>query len=180
MTMSTMAPSAETPTWLRILLGIVLIIAGVVVLGNIVWFSVVGAMIIGIAAIVGGAFEIIHAFWTKGWGGFIWQIILGLLYVAAGIYIVTQPVGAVLALTWVIAIVFLALGLVRLIVGFQYWKEGGWLLVLSGIFGIAAGIIILSGWPESSMWVIGLLLGIDLIFSGVGWLTYAAASPARA
>jgi uncharacterized membrane protein HdeD (DUF308 family) len=180
MTMSTMAPSAETPSWLRILLGIVLIIAGIVVLGNVMWFSVVGAMIIGIAAIVGGAFEVIHAFWTKGWGGFIWQIILGLLYIAAGIYIVTQPIGAVLALTWVIAIVFLALGLVRLIAGFQFWSEGGWLLVLSGIFGIAAGIIILMGWPESSVWVIGLLLGIDLIFSGVGWLTYAAAGPSSA
>jgi len=88
-------------------------------------------------------------------------------------------VGAVLALTWVIAIVFLALGIVRLIAGFQFWSAGGWLLVLSGVFGIIAGIIILSGWPESSMWVIGLLLGIDLIFSGVGWLTYAAASPSR-
>jgi uncharacterized membrane protein HdeD (DUF308 family) len=178
MSMTGMAPVAGTPTWLRILLGIVLIIAGVVVLGNVVWFSVVGAMIIGIAAIVGGAFEVIHAFWTKGWGGFIWQVILGLLYIAAGIYIVTQPIGAVLALTWVIAIVFLALGLVRLIVGFQNWSVGGWLLVLSGVFGIIAGIIILSGWPESSMWVIGLLLGIDLIFSGFGWLTYAAVSPA--
>lgn len=176
----TMAPSAETPTWLRILLGIVLIIAGIVVLGNVMWFSAVGAMIIGIAAIVGGAFEVIHAFWTKGWGGFIWQIILGLLYIAAGIYIVSNPIGAVLALTWVIAIVFLALGLVRLILGFRFWSEGGWLLVLSGIFGIAAGVIILMGWPESSIWVIGLLLGIDLIFSGVGWLTYAAAGPSRA
>ena len=144
------------------------------------WFSALGAMIIGIAAIVGGAFEVIHAFWTKGWGGFIWQIILGLLYIAAGIYIVTRPVSAVPALTWVIAIVFLALGVVRLIAGFQFWSAGGWLLVLSGIFGIAAGIIILSGWPESSIWVIGLLLGIDLIFSGVGWLTYAAAGPSRA
>ena len=49
---------------------------------------------------------------------------------------------------------------VRLIAGFQFWSEGGWLLVLSGIFGIAAGVIILMGWPESSLWVIGLLLGI--------------------
>ena len=74
-------------------------IAGIVVLGNVMWFSAVGAMIIGIAAIVGGAFEVIHAFWTKGWGGFIWQIILGLLYIAAGIYIVSNPIGAVIALT---------------------------------------------------------------------------------
>jgi uncharacterized membrane protein HdeD (DUF308 family) len=179
MSMVAPAPSEDTPTWLRVLLGIVLIIAGLIVLGNIAMATVVVTMFIGIVAIVGGVFEIIHAFWTKGWGGFIWQIILGLLYIAAGIYIVTQPVGAVLALTWVIAIVFLALGLVRLIVGFQNWSAGGWLLVLSGIFGIIAGIIILSGWPESSVWVIGLLLGIDLIFSGFGWLTYAAAPETR-
>ncbi len=130
MTMSTMAPSAETPAWLRILLGIILIIAGVVVLGNVMWFSVVGAMIIGIAAIVGGAFEIIHAFWTKGWGGFIWQIILGVLYIIARIFVLSNPVEGVLTLTWVIAVVFIASGLVRLFIGFQTWSVGGWLLVL--------------------------------------------------
>ncbi len=168
------APSPDTPTWLRVLLGIVLIVAGLIVLGNIATATVVGTMLIGIVAIAGGVFEVIHAFWTKGWGGFIWQIILGVLYVIAGIYLVTRPVGGALALTWVIAIVFLALGVVRLIAGFQFRSAGGWLLVLSGIFGIVAGIIILSGWPESSMWVIGLLLGIDLVFAGVGWLMYAA------
>jgi uncharacterized membrane protein HdeD (DUF308 family) len=173
MSMVAPAPSEDTPTWLRVLLGIVLIIAGLIVLGNIAMATVVGTMFIGIVAIVGGVFEIIHAFWTKGWGGFIWQIILGILYVIAGIYLVTRPVGGALALTWVIAVVFLALGIVRLVAGFQYWKMGGWLLVLSGIFGIIAGIIILSGWPESSIWVIGLLLGIDLVFAGVGWLMYA-------
>ena len=173
MSMVAPAPSDDTPTWLRVLLGIVLIIAGLVVLGNIAMATVVGTLLIGIVAIAGGVFEIIHAFWTKGWGGFIWQIILGILYVIAGIYLVTRPVSGALALTWVIAIVFLALGVVRLIAGFQFWKVGGWLLVLSGIFGIIAGIIILSGWPESSIWVIGLLLGIDLVFAGVGWLMYA-------
>ena len=178
MSMTSMAPSAETPAWLRILLGIVLIIAGVVVLGNVVWFSLVGAMIIGIAAIVGGVFEIIHAFWTKGWGGFIWQIILGVLYIIAGIFVLSNPVEGVLTLTWVIAVVFIASGLVRLFIGFQTWSVGGWLLVLSGVFGIGAGIYILATLPASGLWVIGLLLGIDLIFGGVGWLMYASASPA--
>lgn len=179
MSMTPTAGASETPTWLRILLGIVLIIAGVVVLGNIVWFSAVGAIIIGIAAIVGGAFEIIHAFWTKGWGGFIWQIILGILYIIAGIFILSNPIEGVLALTWVIAVVFIAGGLVRLFVGFQTWSAGGWLLVLSGVFGIIAGIYILATLPISGLWVIGLLLGIDLIFGGVGWLMYASAGPSE-
>ncbi|HET7714189.1 MAG TPA: HdeD family acid-resistance protein [Bauldia sp.] len=178
MSMVAPLPSEDTPTWLRVLLGIVLIIAGLIVLGNIAMATVVGTMLIGIVAIAGGVFEIIHAFWTKGWGGFIWQIILGVLYVIAGIYLLTRPVGGALALTWLIAVVFLALGVVRLIAGFQIWKAGGWLLVLSGVFGIVAGIIILAGWPESSIWVIGLLLGIDLVFAGVGWLMCAWAPKA--
>jgi uncharacterized membrane protein HdeD (DUF308 family) len=178
--MSMTSAADGTPTWLRVLLGIVLIIGGVIVLGDVAMASFFSAIVIGIVAIVGGAFEIIHAFWTKGWGGFIWHVVLGVLYIIAGIYILNQPVAGLLALTWIIAIVFLASGVVRLFVGFQYWSEGGWLLVLSGVFGIIAGIIILSGWPESSLWVLGLLLGIDLIFSGVGWLMYAAVPSSRA
>ena len=178
--MSMTSAADGTPTWLRVLLGIVLIIGGVIVLGDVAMASFFSAIVIGIVAIVGGAFEIIHAFWTKGWGGFIWHVVLGVLYIIAGIYILNQPVAGLLALTWIIAVVFLASGVVRLFVGFQYWSEGGWLLVLSGVFGIIAGIIILSGWPESSLWVLGLLLGIDLIFSGVGWLMYAAVPSSRA
>ncbi len=175
----TSAAGVETPTWVRVLLGIVLIIAGVVVLGDVVLATVISTILIGIVAIVGGVFEIIHAFWTKGWGGFIWQIILGLLYVVAGIYLVTSPVSGALALTWIIAIVLLASGVVRLVVGFQHWSSGGWLLVLSGVFGIVAGLIILTGWPTSGLWVIGFLLGIDLIFSGVGWLVHAVTGGPR-
>ncbi len=145
MSMTSAAAFPETPTWLRVLLGIILIIAGVIVLGDVAWASLFSAFVIGIVAIVGGAFEVIHSFWTKGWGGFIWQIILGLLYIVAGVYIVTQPVAGLLALTWIIAIVFLAGGAVRIFVGFQHWSEGGWLLLISGVFGIIAGIIILGG-----------------------------------
>jgi uncharacterized membrane protein HdeD (DUF308 family) len=129
--------------------------------------------VIGICAIVGGGFEIIHAFWTKGWGGFIWQILLGLLYIAGGIALVSQPVAGSLALTYVLGLVLVISGFVRLYVGFTNRAESGWLLLLSGIFGILAGLVVLLGWPASGLWVIGFLLGIDLIFHGVGWLALA-------
>jgi uncharacterized membrane protein HdeD (DUF308 family) len=64
-------------------------------------------------------------------------------------------------------------GFVRLYVGFTNRAESGWLLLLSGIFGILAGLVVLLGWPASGLWVIGFLLGIDLIFHGVGWLALA-------
>ena len=167
------------PTWVRILLGVVLILGGLFVLGDVALATLVSTLFIGYTAIVVGAFEIIHAFWTKGWGGFAWHILLGALYIIFGWMVVNQPVTGALILTWVIALLFLASGIVRIIVAFRHWSEAGWLMLISGAFGILAGLIILSGWPTSSAWVLGLLLGIDLISHGVAWLTYGWLPAAR-
>jgi uncharacterized membrane protein HdeD (DUF308 family) len=171
------APASTTrgsePVWLYLLLGIVFVVAGIVVLGDVVFATIVSTIFIGLCVVFCGIFEIIHAFWTKGWGGFVWQILLGLLYIASGVILVRQPLTGALLLTWVLGIVLAAGGLVRVFLGFRNWVEMGWPLLLSGIFGVIAGFVILSGWPITGLWVIGFLLGIDLIFSGIGWLLFA-------
>ena len=98
---------------------------------------------------------------------------LGLLYIAGGIVLVSQPVSGSLILTYVLGVVLFASGCVRLYVGIRHWAGAGWLILLSGIFGILAGLVILVGWPVTGLWVIGFLLGIDLIFHGFGWLLLA-------
>ena len=86
--------SDTPPFWVCVLLGIVMILAGIMVLGDVVLVTVISTMFIGWASIVIGAFEVIHAFWTKGWGGFVWQVVLGILYIAFGVVIVSQPVAS--------------------------------------------------------------------------------------
>src|SRR3954468_6225021 len=81
------------PFWVCVLLGIVMVLAGILVLGDVVLVTVISTMVIGLTAIAAGAFEIIHAFWTKGWGGFLWQVLLGVLYVAFGVVLMRQPVA---------------------------------------------------------------------------------------
>lgn len=179
MSVNSMTVVREVPAWLCILLGLVFIAVGVIVLGDVVFATIVSAFVIGVAAIVGGAFEIVHAFWTKGWGGFIWQIVLGLLYIAGGVVLIQQPVAGALVLTWVLGIFILASGLVRIFLGFKHWEHAGWLLLISGLFGVVAGLIILSGWPVTGLWVIGLLIGIDLVVHGIGWLALALRPSAR-
>ena len=172
-------PSAR-PTWVRILLGIVFILAGVFVLGDVVVATLISAIFIGAMAIVAGGFEIVHAFWTKGWGGFLWQLLLGALYVAAGIVILTRPVQGALMLTYILGLVLAISGFVRIVMSFSHWQGGGWIMLLSGIFGVLAGLVILTGFPMTGLWVLGFVLGIDLIMHGVAWLTYAWAPAARA
>ena len=167
------------PLWLCILLGIFMIVAGFLVLGDVVFFTLISTLFIGWMAIFTGAFEIIHAFWTKGWGGFAWQVLLGILYIAVGVVIMNQPVTSALILTYVLGLLLLISGVVRVLLGFSHWKEAGWIMLLSGLFGILAGLVILTGFPMTGLWVLGFLLGVDLISHGLGWLTYAWQPAAR-
>jgi uncharacterized membrane protein HdeD (DUF308 family) len=161
------------PFWICLLLGIVMILAGFLVLGDIVLVTVVSTMFIGAVSIAVGAFEVIHAFWTKGWGGFLWQVLLGVLYLAFGFVLVTQPVTSALILTYVLGMLLLISGFVRILLGFSHWKDAGWIMLLSGVFGVAAGLVILTGFPMTGLWVLGFVLGVDLISHGIAWLTYA-------
>ena len=161
------------PTWVRVLLGIVMIATGLLVLGDIAVATLVSTIFIGLMAIIAGGFEIVHAFWTKGWGGFLWQLLLGALYVGFGLVLLNQPASGALILTYVLGLVLLLSGFVRVLLSFSHWREAGWLMLLSGAFGILAGLVILTGFPMTGLWVLGLLLGIDLISHGVAWLTYA-------
>src|SRR5689334_13478095 len=96
--------------WLCSLLGIVLIVVGIMVLGDAVTATVLSAIFIGAMAVVAGGFEIVHAFWTKGWGGFIWQIVLGLIYIAFGITLMSQPLSGAVVLTYVFGLLLVFSG----------------------------------------------------------------------
>jgi uncharacterized membrane protein HdeD (DUF308 family) len=160
------------PMWARVVLGIALIVAGIVVLGDIAIATLISTLFIGAVALVVGAFEIIHAFWTKGWTGFLWQILLGALYVVFGAVLISQPLAGALVLTLVLGMLLLMSGFVRIVLSITHWKDVGWIMLVSGIFGVLAGLVVLTGFPMSGLWVLGLVLGIDLISHGVAWLTF--------
>jgi uncharacterized membrane protein HdeD (DUF308 family) len=165
--------------WVCTLLGIVFIAAGILALGDVVFATIISVKLIGITAIVAGAFEIMHAFWTKGWGGFLWQILLGVLYLAFGLVLLTQPASGALILTYFLGAVLFASGLIRCVLSFAHWRQNGWMMLISGIFGVLAGLLILFGFPSISVWALGFLLGIDLISHGLAWLLYALRSVRR-
>lgn len=168
------------PIWVCALLGIVLIAAGVFALGDVVFATIVSVKLIGLTAIAAGAFEIIHALWTKGWGGgFLWQILLGALYLAFGFVLFTQPASGALVLTYFLGAALFASGLIRGVLSFAHWRQSGWAMLISGLVGVLAGSLILFGFPTISVWALGFLLGVDLISHGMAWLLYALQSVRR-
>jgi uncharacterized membrane protein HdeD (DUF308 family) len=159
--------------WVCALLGIVMIVGGILALSDVVFATIVSVKLIGVTIIAVGAFELLHAYWTKGWGGFLWQILLGVLYVSFGLVLLAQPASGALILTYFLGALLLASGIIRCVLSFAHWRQNGWMMLISGAFGLAAGLLILFGFPTISLWALGFLLGFDLLSHGIAWLLYA-------
>lgn len=165
-------PEAADPSWWgAILVGGIFIFAGLFVLGDVVAATVISAFLIGILLLVAGASEIFQAFSAQHWRGFILSMLVGLLYAICGLMLITDPARGSVILTLVFALSLIASGIVRIFQAVQYWQWFGSLLLISGIVGVVAGLVILAKWPVSGLWVLGLVVGIDLVLHGFWWIS---------
>jgi uncharacterized membrane protein HdeD (DUF308 family) len=147
-------------------LGILLIVLGATAIGSSVFMTLATMTLVGWLMIVGGIVQAIHAFTCKAWGGFFVDLLTGLLYTVTGFLVVANPGATAVALTLLIAMLLIFGGIFRIVVAlvirFQNWV---WLL-LHGAINLLLGISIWQHWPLSGLWVIGLFVGIDMIFNG--------------
>ncbi|MFV2092031.1 MAG: HdeD family acid-resistance protein [Hyphomicrobiales bacterium] len=161
-----------------IALGIILVLIGAVA---VIWpfFATLStALFVGWVLIAGGIAQVIHAFWVKDWGGFIWAMLIGLLETAAGIALLTYPVEGIVALTIYMAIVFIAEGALRIIMAFGHKPHAGWVwLLIGGIVSIGVGVMLWAKLPSSALWAIGLLVGVNVTVAG--WTLLMLAFAAR-
>jgi uncharacterized membrane protein HdeD (DUF308 family) len=163
-------------------LGILLIIGG----GSAIAFPFLGTLAVevwaAIAFAIAGVAQTVHAFAARSWGGFFLGLLVGLLYLATGVVLWVNPIGGVIALTAFLAAVLVVDGIFRSVMAFQIRPRTGWLwLLFGGVIGIILGLMIWQQLPSSAVWMLGLLLGINLVFSGVSFLMLgsAAAAPAE-
>jgi uncharacterized membrane protein HdeD (DUF308 family) len=162
--------------WLLIL-GVLLIVVGLVAMSS--WFiaTLATVTVVGTLLLVGGGVEVVTAFWAHGWRGFWMHLLGGVLYVVLGFFLVQRPLAAAAVFTLMVAAAFLVGGVFRIVIAvverFHSWP---WVL-LNGIVTLVLGILIWQEWPESAFWVIGLFVGIDMLFAG--WSCVMAALAVR-
>jgi uncharacterized membrane protein HdeD (DUF308 family) len=153
-----------------VLLGVALIILGVVALSAVVVASLAAAVAIGVLILMAGVAETLGAFWCRGWSGFFLHLLSGVLSIVIGVMFLRAPVGALAALTLLVAAFLLVGGIFKIIAALSYrFATWGWPL-LSGIIDVILGVMIWQEWPTSALWVIGLFLGINMIFRGINWV----------
>ncbi len=118
--------------------------------------------------IFSGGFQFVHAFQSKGIGPILWKLLVAILYLVVGIGFLTHPLIGMAAFTLMLAIFFVFEGVFDLIAYFQsrHVSGSGWML-FDGIVTLILGIMVWRHWPSSSTWVIGTLVGINLIMTGM-------------
>jgi len=157
-------------------LGIVLILAGLAAIAFPFLSTIAAKIVLGWLFLIGGATMIIHAFQAPGWKGFLWELLIGILYVVAGAYLAFFPLTGLLTLAILLAALFVAEGIFEVIMAFRVRPHEGWVwLLLSGIAALAVGVLIALGLPGSAVWALGLLVGINLLFSGWSYVFLALA-----
>jgi uncharacterized membrane protein HdeD (DUF308 family) len=121
----------------------------------------------------GGIAQLVGAFWTRDWSAFFLILLLGLLYVVVGVLFSRAPGEALLALVLLLACSLIVSGIFRIIGAILHqFPNWGWIFV-GGILNLVLGIMIWQQWPVAAFWVIGLFVGIDMIFNGWTWIMLA-------
>jgi uncharacterized membrane protein HdeD (DUF308 family) len=161
--------------WLWFLgLGLLLTLAGAAAIAFPFFSTVAAKIALGWLLLLTGVANIVHAFATSGWRAFGHNLLVGLLFAAAGAYLAFFPLTGIITLTILLAALFIVEGYFELMMALRLQPDAGWWWVLlSGVLAIGAGIMIGLGLPDSSTWVIGLLTGINLLASGLSFILLA-------
>lgn len=138
----------------------------VVVLG---WLLIISGIVQAVSLI--GATQVPY-FWL--------QLVTVALEMIVGFLLVSNPEAGVVAVTFLMLVLFLVGGMARLVFSLMIrpMPDWGWML-LGGIISIFCAAVLIASLPEAAGWLLGLLLGIHLIAAGAtqGWLAWRLRNP---
>ncbi|MDO5632811.1 MAG: DUF308 domain-containing protein [Paracoccus sp. (in: a-proteobacteria)] len=159
---------------LWIILGVISIIAGVLALANPLAATLTAEQLAGWTFLFVGILGAVLAFRAEGWGGRIWAVLVGVAAILLGVALLANPLHGIIALTAVVAAMFLVGGIFRIVLSFSLRGTGAfWLVLFSGAVSVLLAIMIFANFPVSALSVLGILLAVELISSGVSMIALA-------
>jgi uncharacterized membrane protein HdeD (DUF308 family) len=160
-------------------LGVLLLVLGFLcILGEVVT-TLITVLVLGWLLLISGIMALVHAFRTRTWSGFFLYLLSAVLRLFTGFLLIRYPLIGALSLTLLLASLFIVGGVFRAVgaasLRFPLW---GW-TAASGIIAVALGVMLLAQLPTSSLWFLGLAVGIDLLFEGSGLIALGTALRSR-
>jgi uncharacterized membrane protein HdeD (DUF308 family) len=159
-----------------IVIGVILLCLGFFALIYQFFATVFSVYYIAFLLIFAGITQVVHSFQIKGLDQTALWAIMGILYIVTGVVAIYNPILASSALTLMMAILLLVGGTVQIMGALhnRHIPQWGWLLC-SGIITFILGLLVVVEWPSNSVWVLGLFLGLDLIFQGWAYISIGIA-----
>ncbi|MBN9437900.1 DUF308 domain-containing protein [Bosea sp. (in: a-proteobacteria)] len=160
-----------------IALGIVLIVAGIAAIASPALSTMAVTLFLGLLLAIVGALKLFHAFSIKEWGGFLWQLLIGLVELLGGLLVYFNPMKGAIAITLVIALVLMAEGIAQLGLAVRMRAQSGvvWMF-LSSIVTIIVGVALAMRLPAGGIYTPGTLVGVSLLFAGWAYIAIALAT----
>ena len=153
--------------------GIVLMVLGIAAIARSVSATVVSMVFFGWVLVFSSVIELVDAFMVGKWAGFFLHLLIAILFGITGVLILKTPVMSAEAATFLMSFFFLVAGLYQFVAALWIHLPGwGW-QAASGAITTVLGLLVLTAWPVSGLWAIGLFVGIDLIFYGWAWAALA-------
>jgi uncharacterized membrane protein HdeD (DUF308 family) len=160
-----------------IALSVMMILAGIfaIVLPPIAGIAI--TILVGWLLVFSGGAHLVFGWQTRETGGLIWELLVGILYLIAGLYLLINPLMGVVSLTLALAIYLFVEAVLEFIlaVRFRPMPGSGWLFV-DAIITLVLAIMIWRTWPSSTAWAIGILVGVSMLFSGMSRLMLSVAA----
>jgi uncharacterized membrane protein HdeD (DUF308 family) len=161
---------------LAIVLGILMVLLGIAAIAEPFIATIAITIVLAWILLIGGVVRIVHALQSRHKRGFWPQLLIGILYLIAGVLLISNILGAALSLTLALGFVIFFEGVFEVIAAFQVRRDRNWGWILfSGITAIILGILILEQWPFNAAWLVGVFAGINFLLTGIWMIMLALA-----
>jgi uncharacterized membrane protein HdeD (DUF308 family) len=152
-------------------LGLAMVALGIAAIAFPMFSTLVAALLVGWAFLISGMLTLFGAFTIHGTGPFFGALLLSLLSLAAGVFLLFNPLSGAVALTLLVGVLFVLQGAFELFFAFEVRPHPGWLgMLISGIASVFLSLVIVAGWPEISAIALGILLGVNFLSTGIGYI----------
>jgi len=159
-----------------ITLSVLMIVAGILAIVVPPAAGIAVTILVGWLLIFSGVMHFVYAWHTRSTGGIIWELLVGVAYVLIGGYVLSHPLLGMVSLTLALAIYLFAEAVLEFVLGFSLRPRAGsgWLF-FDGVITLVLAVMIWRTWPSNTAWVLGTLVGLSMLFSGVSRLMISLA-----
>ncbi|HEY5048358.1 MAG TPA: DUF308 domain-containing protein [Rhizomicrobium sp.] len=152
-------------------LGIALVILGIAAIVFPLISTLVAALLVGWVFLLAGAFLFAGSFSIHGTGPFFGALLFSLLSIGTGVFLLFNPLAGEVALTLLVGVLFVFQGAFEIFFAFEMRPHTGWMgMLISGIASVVMAVLIAAGWPAISVIVLGILLGVNFLTTGFGYI----------